>query len=88
MAADGTIDFRRNHLDGVQHEPIAQPKDYPRNGWYPTASSLREFGDESYVVTEEFVERVGKHPEALQGVANRRPSPPNRSRPPRDGTAD
>lgn len=54
-----TVDSLRNHLDGVHREPITQPENYPMDGWYPTAYSLRELGDGGYaVVMEEFIERT------------------------------
>ncbi|WP_435115515.1 hypothetical protein [Halolamina sp. C58] len=53
-----TVDFFRNHLDGVHREGIAQPEQYPTDGWYPTTYALRDLGDGGYAaVMEGFEER-------------------------------
>jgi hypothetical protein len=54
-----TVDYFKNHLDGVEKKPIAQPEVYPKSGYYPTAYSYRDLGDGGYaLVIEDFEERT------------------------------
>lgn len=53
-----TLDYFRNHLDGVEKQDIAQPGAYPKDGYYPTTYTVRDLGDGGYaVVVEDFRER-------------------------------
>lgn len=55
-----TLDFFKNHLNGVHKEEIAQPDSYPMDGWYPTAFTLRDLGDGGYAaVMQDFEEQSG-----------------------------
>lgn len=55
-----TVDYFRNHLDGVEKQEIAQPDVYPKEGHYPTTYTVRDLGDGGYaVVLEDFEEQSG-----------------------------
>lgn len=54
-----TLDYFKNHLDGVEKKTIAQPDVYPKSGYYPTTYAYRDLGDGGYaLVLEDFEERT------------------------------